>query len=821
MATLRQRRQHVTAERHDLRGSSRNQPAITTARSVSHAAGSSRRKPTRPELAHRDPAPAPMLDQQERGDEEARQGEEQRHAQVAAAHPRPVAVEADDGQHGEATEAVEAREMAQGTGGRRRVGEAQQLVVGGHGPGSLPRMSTDDDARLDAAAALRDLGHAFVAYERDDDALRALAAFADRGRGTRRDPRRDRLARIQAVRETWDDDLFPFGGRGFEDRAVAGPANPMSVEQELRFEGDEAVVDAVLHRAFEGAPNRAHGGMVVALFDDATGFVIGMLREPTSTGQLTVRFLAAVPVEEPLVIRARRRLTRRAKARHRRRHDRGRDAGGDVQRDLHHRGSVGVRRRAGPPLSARILTSSRGQLEPDDRAAAVAVVRPHGAVVALDDLLHDREPEARAGLGAGRDRPVEAVEHVGQVGVRDPRPAVAHLDPATVDGHLDRAPSLYLIALSTRFEIARSAMCGRTSTGTGAVGDDLDRPTRAPVRPTATASAASSSERDRLRLLLVARPVGGELDELGDEVGELVDLELDALRGRAVRWSGVEPIGAVEELGVGPQARERRAQLVARVGDELLLLPPRGRERVDHRREARGEAADLAAALPRDRRAEVLGRGDALGGVAQSLDRPDESAGEEPAEQRGERRSATEARGARAGSATTRARSRLSSSAAGGLEHPTVVPGHRQHAVALAVDRHGPEPVRRRHRGRVARSSASTGQGHRTVDARGDGAVGGDELRGGRGLERARRGGHPAGGPVVRDRLDRRRPSSVGSRSRRVASSESSTLCSSWRDVVRYAPVAPRAITSAAMTPSPSAIAPAEAHASTVGARTT
>jgi acyl-CoA thioesterase FadM len=44
---------------------------------------------------------------------------------------------------------------------------------------------------------------------------------------------------------------------------------------------------------------------VAAAFDDVTGFVIGKLQEPAFTGELTVRYLAAVPVDEPLEIRAR------------------------------------------------------------------------------------------------------------------------------------------------------------------------------------------------------------------------------------------------------------------------------------------------------------------------------------------------------------------------------------------------------------------------------------------------------------------------------------------------------------------------------------
>ena len=45
--------------------------------------------------------------------------------------------------------------------------------------------------------------------------------------------------------------------------------------------------------------------MVAAIFDDVTGFVIGKLQEPAFTGELTVRYLAPVPVDEGLEIRAR------------------------------------------------------------------------------------------------------------------------------------------------------------------------------------------------------------------------------------------------------------------------------------------------------------------------------------------------------------------------------------------------------------------------------------------------------------------------------------------------------------------------------------
>jgi len=166
------------------------------------------------------------------------------------------------------------------------------------------------DERLATAAALRALNHAFVAHDRDDAGLRELAEVADaQSAAMRAGARRDRLALMQAARAAADpsDRTFPVSGpgSGFEDRAVGGHANPTGVDLTLVEFGEEIVAEVTLHHAFEGAPGRAHGGIVSAVFDDVTGFVIGHIGEPAFTGELTVRFLAPVPVEELLTIRTR------------------------------------------------------------------------------------------------------------------------------------------------------------------------------------------------------------------------------------------------------------------------------------------------------------------------------------------------------------------------------------------------------------------------------------------------------------------------------------------------------------------------------------
>jgi acyl-coenzyme A thioesterase PaaI-like protein len=158
-----------------------------------------------------------------------------------------------------------------------------------------------EEAREWAAASLRALSHAFAAHDLTDDALASIAETANElARWVNETPIRDRLA---LMRNRPDGTVL--GGRGFEDRAVGGWSNPTSVELAVRYDNDEVIADVVLRRAFEGAPGRAHGGIVAAAFDDVTGFVIGKLQEPAFTGELTVRYLAPVPVDEALEIRAR------------------------------------------------------------------------------------------------------------------------------------------------------------------------------------------------------------------------------------------------------------------------------------------------------------------------------------------------------------------------------------------------------------------------------------------------------------------------------------------------------------------------------------
>jgi acyl-coenzyme A thioesterase PaaI-like protein len=83
----------------------------------------------------------------------------------------------------------------------------------------------------------------------------------------------------------------------------------MGVAAQILRDGDDAVLRARSGEAFEGAPGRAHGGMVAALFDEVMGFVLSITCTPAFTGRLTVTYRAPVPLGVPLEFRAR--LTRR------------------------------------------------------------------------------------------------------------------------------------------------------------------------------------------------------------------------------------------------------------------------------------------------------------------------------------------------------------------------------------------------------------------------------------------------------------------------------------------------------------------------------
>ena len=119
----------------------------------------------------------------------------------------------------------------------------------------------------EAATLLRRLGHAIVGHHVDDDQLVALTAAitpfvelmeADPPR-FRSQSGRDGASHFAAPPE--DGAVLEH----FPDCIVSGRANPMGVAIEVHREGEQAVATVTLGPAFEGAPERSHGGIVAAV----------------------------------------------------------------------------------------------------------------------------------------------------------------------------------------------------------------------------------------------------------------------------------------------------------------------------------------------------------------------------------------------------------------------------------------------------------------------------------------------------------------------------------------------------------------------------
>ena len=161
--------------------------------------------------------------------------------------------------------------------------------------------------RLEAAAALRRLGNALVSHQVDDDTLARLREEADRFallivEGPARlhgffQPGRPDFSTARPA--SIDGAPLP----ALPDCVISGPANPMGVAATFYREGDEAVCRVSLGHAFEGAPDRAHGGIVSAIFDHTMG--LATAPTPAFTGWITVTYRAPTPLMTPLEVRAR------------------------------------------------------------------------------------------------------------------------------------------------------------------------------------------------------------------------------------------------------------------------------------------------------------------------------------------------------------------------------------------------------------------------------------------------------------------------------------------------------------------------------------
>ncbi len=160
-------------------------------------------------------------------------------------------------------------------------------------------------ARVRAATALRRLSHAIVSHDVPAPVFESIAAGVESWLpSVESAPGRSRSI------DTMKQHMFERPPEGspigtFPDCVVSGDANPMGLDVQFFREGDEAVSRVVLGPAFEGAPNRAHGGVVAAIFDDLMGFVLTIHESPAYTAELTVQYRRPMPVGQEIEFRAR------------------------------------------------------------------------------------------------------------------------------------------------------------------------------------------------------------------------------------------------------------------------------------------------------------------------------------------------------------------------------------------------------------------------------------------------------------------------------------------------------------------------------------
>ena len=167
---------------------------------------------------------------------------------------------------------------------------------------------TRDELRVQVAGLMRDLGHEFIARDLDEATLEKMSGlYAELLKTVQSLPPRPRG--IPANSFSAFKMAVPGFGEGerrqlFADSIVSGSANPMGLGAWLWRDGDQAVMEVVLGKAFEGAPQRAHGGIVAALIDETMGLVLAIHQALAFTVQLDITYLAPTPINETLFARS-------------------------------------------------------------------------------------------------------------------------------------------------------------------------------------------------------------------------------------------------------------------------------------------------------------------------------------------------------------------------------------------------------------------------------------------------------------------------------------------------------------------------------------
>jgi acyl-coenzyme A thioesterase PaaI-like protein len=174
-------------------------------------------------------------------------------------------------------------------------------------PSAVPGALSTSAARRLVAQRLRALTTAFLEHEVDEPSLARLtgsidASIAELAGGPPRVRSFDEIRREPEADEVADGAELGH----FDQCFVTGDASPVGLAATVRRDGDGLVGIARFPRAFEGMPGYAHGGIVLAAFDDLIGLTVGrMLRISAPTVHVEVDFRRPVPLGRDIEIRTR------------------------------------------------------------------------------------------------------------------------------------------------------------------------------------------------------------------------------------------------------------------------------------------------------------------------------------------------------------------------------------------------------------------------------------------------------------------------------------------------------------------------------------
>lgn len=153
------------------------------------------------------------------------------------------------------------------------------------------------------------LSHALVQHRASPEVLETIATEASAlAKSIEQEPVRERsLEFIESTRvqKAMTDGGNPVRRDGafldmFFDSPVSGSANPLTMGLQIATFPDKTVGRVTLSPGWQGAPGRAHGGIVAAIVDEVLGAMLPVLKIVAFTGELKLRFEAPCPMGVPL-----------------------------------------------------------------------------------------------------------------------------------------------------------------------------------------------------------------------------------------------------------------------------------------------------------------------------------------------------------------------------------------------------------------------------------------------------------------------------------------------------------------------------------------